>query len=393
MAALPSNAAGANQCGRAPRCDTSQLRRWSSSARFCASTNAPAATQKPTVSSTCVSSVPSVDVHTKNTERGRGGRERGVAPEREPVGDAWPSPTPRAPPAGWRRRWRAPGRARCAGGASRPRAGSRSRARCRTPGSPMVVVDGSSASTTYTASPTTARAAPTHTDQPRHRTSAPSAWGSERGAHHGEHEAARVDDPSERQRGHHAQRRERERRHEAGAPDHHGACTGRRAERACGTTSRSTRSRTGSSTRRRRPPSACGANAAGCVSTTTTPMPASAPSARSVSGATRPSTAIDEVDAPVRAQVLEHRRQLVASRRADGGEHVDDVVTGIAAGAQHLAGARDELDPSPEPRQSRADRCGGLDRDLERRRVVARRGARRARPRRGTATALRPGGS
>ena len=141
-------------------------------------------------------------------QRGRRGREPRCGVRTRASRRPRPSPTPRAPPAGWRRRWRVPGRARCAGGASRPRAGSRSRARWRSPGGPM---RGGRRfeprAPRTTASPTAARATPTHTDQPRHRTDAPIAWGSERGADHGQHEAARVDDPSERQRRHHAQRR------------------------------------------------------------------------------------------------------------------------------------------------------------------------------------------
>ena len=164
----------------------------------------------------------------------------------------------------------------------------------------MVVVDGSSASTTYTASPTAARAAPTHTDQPRHRTNAPSRVGEQRGAHHGEHEAARVDDPSQRQRRHHTQRRQRERRHEAGAPDHH-VRTGRRPRAvrdnvwfhavANGVVDASTTTT-----------DACGANAAGWVSTTTTPIPPSAPSARERVGRHPAEHRDHEVDAPVRAR-------------------------------------------------------------------------------------------
>ncbi len=45
-------------------------------------------------------------------------------------------------------------------------------------GSPAVVVDSSTASTTYTARPTTVSTTPIQTDHPRHRRSAPSAWGS-----------------------------------------------------------------------------------------------------------------------------------------------------------------------------------------------------------------------
>ena len=45
----------------------------------------------------------------------------------------------------------------------------------------------------------------------------------------------------------------------------------------------------------------------------------------------------DEVDAPVRPQVLEHRRQPVALVGTDRGERVDHVVPRVAAGAEHLA--------------------------------------------------------
>ena len=138
---------------------------------------------------------------------------------------------------------------------------------------------------------------------------------------------------------------------------------------------------------------AFGATAAGWVSTTTTPMPGSMPNACSVSGATRPRIGDDEVDAPVRTEVLEHGRQPVAVVGADGGEHVDHVVARIAAGAEHLAGAGDDLDPPPEPHQPRGDRRRRFHRDLERLRRRARRAARRAPPRRAIANGLRPGGS
>ena len=109
------------------------------------------------------------------------------------------------------------------------------------------------------------------------------------------------------------------------------------------------------------------------MSTTTTPMPAERAERAQRVGIDPAEHRDHEVDAPVRAEVRGDDLELVAVVGADGGEHVDHVVAGVAAGAQHLARARDHLDPSPQPHEPRDDRRGGLDRDLERRRVVGRR--------------------
>ena len=83
------------------------------------------------------------------------------------------------------------------------------------PGSPKVVVDGLERDAPRRpTSPSAASATPTHTDQPRQRTERAERVREERGADHREHEAAGVDDASERQRRDHAERGERERRQE-----------------------------------------------------------------------------------------------------------------------------------------------------------------------------------
>ena len=87
-------------------------------------------------------------------------------------------------------------------------------------------------------------------------------------------------------------------------------------------------------------------------------------------GRDAPEDGDDEVDAPVRAQVLEHGGQLVAVVGTDGGEQVDHVVAGIATRAEHLAGARDHLDATAEPHQAGGDRRRRFHRDLERLGVV-----------------------
>ena len=112
-----------------------------------------------------------------------------------------------------------------------------------------------------------------------------------------------------------------------------------------------------------------------------------------MSGPTLTEHGDDEVDASVRAELLEHRGQPVALVGADGGEHVDHVVARVAAGAEHLARAGDDLDPAPQARQARGDRRRGFDRDLERRRVVRTR--LHVEHDRGavSASGLRPGGS
>jgi hypothetical protein len=61
----------------------------------------------------------------------------------------------------------------------------------------------------------------------------------------------------------------------------------------------------------------------------------------------------DEIDAPVGAQVFEHGGEAVAVVGTDGGERVDHVVARIAAGAEHLACAGDDLDPSAQAHQTR----------------------------------------
>ena len=188
-----------------------------------------------------------------------------------------------------------------------------------------MVVDGSSASTTYTASPNAASAAPIHTDQPRHRTERAECVGEQRGADHGQHEPAGVDDPSERQRRHHAERGQRERRHEtrrAGPSRAHRATSA--AVRvsvsfhavANGVVDASTTTT-----------DACGATAAGWVSTTTTPMPAER--AERAQGVGRdPAEHRDRRGrrGGARAGCSSTDGQAVAVVGTDGGEHVDHVV-------------------------------------------------------------------
>ncbi len=78
----------------------------------------------------------------------------------------------------------------------------------------------------------------------------------------------------------------------------------------------------------------------------------------------------DEVDAAMRAQVLEHGGQPVVGVGVDGGEPVDHVVTRVATRAEDGAGAGDHLDASLQAHQPRDDRRRGFHRDLERRVVV-----------------------
>ena len=110
-AAPPSNAAGASQCGRARRaatpasCGAGRAPRGSARAG-----TRPAATQNADGEQRPACRRCRASTSTRRTRaRARRRAERGVAPEREPVGDRRPSPTPRAPRAGWRRRWPVPG--------------------------------------------------------------------------------------------------------------------------------------------------------------------------------------------------------------------------------------------------------------------------------------------
>ncbi len=106
------------------------------------------------------------------------------------------------------------------------------------------------------------------------------------------------------------------------------------------------------------------------MSTTTTPMPDEHAQRVQRVGRDAPEDGDDEIDAPVGAQVLEHGGEAVAVVRADGGEHVDHVVARVAPGAEHLAGAGDDLDPSAQAHQPRGDRRRRFDRDFERLGVV-----------------------
>ena len=184
-----------------------------------------------------------------------------------------------------------------------------------------MVVDGSSRAPRRRREPSATssrrRSTPT-TAPPRERAD---RVGKERGAEHGQDEATRVEDAAQRQPGRpRSARRARTARRSARARCH--AVVPRlRCVRTAREAPGSTRSRTGRSTRRPRPPTRRGVSAAGWVSTTTTPMPASEPSARSDVGR-RPGRAPRSTRSTRRCvrEVLEHDRQPVAVVGPDGGE-------------------------------------------------------------------------
>ena len=60
-----------------------------------------------------------------------------------------------------------------------------------------------------------------------------------------------------------------------------------------------------------------------------------------------------EVGASVHGEVLEHDREPIRRVRGHGGEPVDQVVARVAADAEELAGARDDLHPPLEPDETR----------------------------------------
>ena len=206
----------------------------------------------------------------------------------------------------------------------------------------------------------------------------------ERGAEHGQDEPTRVEDAPERQPGRRAQRGEGERCDDARARCHAGFLLGVRPERvntwfhavAKGALDASTTTT-----------ELVEVSATGCVSTATTLMPASEPRARTTSGPTRPSTAITRSA----RRCVARFSSTIASRSVECGPTVArrsiDVVTGIAAGAEQLARAGGHLDPALEADEARDDR---RHRRRPRPRTTpgrGRRGARRAPPRRGSASA------
>ena len=105
IAAQPEQHRGREPVRRAPACcDTSQLRRWSSTRDVLREQErAGGDAEAATVSGLRVDGAERRRPDEEH-ERGRDRGERGVAPEREPVGERGHRTTPRAPRAGWRRR-------------------------------------------------------------------------------------------------------------------------------------------------------------------------------------------------------------------------------------------------------------------------------------------------
>ena len=135
------------------------------------------------------------------------------------------------------------------------------------------------------------------------------------------------------------------------------------------------------------------ARRAGRVSTAITPMPVECAQCVARGVVDLAEDHHHEIGAPVGPQPGEHRDQPVGVVERDGGEAVDHVVTGVAADAEQLARAGDHLHLAAQAHESLGDRRRGLHGHLERLGVVRARCARRAPPRRATATAPRPGGS
>ena len=232
-----------------------------------------------------------------------------------------PCTRPRAPRAGWRRRW---WRGRRRGAEQVPPAGELAVERVPRVGRSGVRAWWSTARARADDEDRERRrgpgARPTHTGQSRRRTERAERVREEgRAAAPGSDEAAGVDDAR--------QRRARRPRSAPRARTARGSAA--RRCHACGARAGDRRARErqvpcGRERRGRRvdddAEDAAAVSAAGWVSTTTTPMPVSAPRACSVSGSDPAEHRDDEVDAPVRAQVLEHDRQPVALVGPDGGE-------------------------------------------------------------------------
>ena len=383
---------GPTSAGAPPAARPTNSRRRSSTATFWARRNAPAATQNPTVSEE--SPVAGAERRRPHEEhqRGRDRGERRLASEREPVGDRGHAPDREH---GEQDGAVGGGRGRRRGAQQVPPAGELRSSACHVSplGSPSVVVDGSSASTHEDREADERPGARRPT--PATCAAAPARRGRAGGAPRREHR--------ERRSGRSRRRAPSESAATAlSAASANGAR--KRARRAMSAVLARETDRAGEGLvpggrerRSRRVDHEHGTRsagtAAGRVSTTTTPMPVSAARACSVSGRTRPRITTTRSTRRCARRFSSTARQPVALVGADRGQRVDHVVPGVAAGAEHLAGTGDDLDPPTQPHEARGDRCRRLDRDLERLRVVRAGAARRAPPRRATATGPRPGGS